>query len=142
MACCRIGPVLDPVELKPDERPQVRLVVDQEVPHGRVRRGEVIEQLLPRREVLEVARGLLDQVLVDRAQARAQRVRHLGRVEILGQQRTPQRQQQVEELRVPLPAKTEQPRIDEVPVLRRGPAPCLRLQDRTQLSLGQRPGIG
>src|SRR6266568_8784275 len=102
---------------------QVGGVVPEEVLHGRVRRGEVVEQLLYRGEVLEVARGLLHQVLVDWAQPRGQRVRYLGRVQVLGQQRSSQREQQVKQLRVPLPAEAEQPGVHQVPVLGRGLAP-------------------
>ena len=58
----RVGPGLHPVQLEPHMGPQVGGVVGEEVLDGRVGRGEVVEQLLHRGEVLEVARGLLYQV--------------------------------------------------------------------------------
>ena len=64
----RADPGLHAVQLVLHVRPQVGRVVRQEVPHRGVRRGQVVEELLHGGEVLEVARRLLHQVLVDGAQ--------------------------------------------------------------------------
>ena len=121
---------------------EVGLVVGAELADGRVGGDQVVEQLLHGREVLEVAGGLLHQVVVDRGQAGGQRVGHLGRVQVLGQQRAPQRQQQVKELGVALPAEAEQAVVHQVPVLGRGPPPGVGLKDGAELAFGQRAGVG
>ena len=80
----------------------------------RVGGGQVVVLLLDGGQVLEVPRRLLDQVLVDRAQAGGQRVGDLDRVEVLGQQRPAQRDQQVQQLGVAFAAQAEQPRVHGV----------------------------
>ncbi len=70
-----------------------------------------------RLHVVERAGRLGDQVVVDRTQPVGERVRQLHRVEVLGQLRPPQRQDQGEQLLVTLPAEAEQPLVDGGPVL-------------------------
>ena len=88
---------------------------------GRERYTQLLDLLLALRRPL-LAKDL------DRAQARGQRVRDLRRVEVLGQKRAAQRQQQVKQLRVPFPAQAEQPGVDRVAVLGGGLVPGTRLQ--------------
>ena len=137
-----VGPGLHPVQRELHMGTEVRLIVRPELAHGRVGGGQVVEQLLHGGEVLEVPGGLLDEVVIDRGEAGGQRVRDLGRVQVLGQQRAAQRQQQVEELGVALPAEAEQAVIDQVPVLGRGLPPGVRLEDGAELAFGQRAGVG
>ena len=137
-----VGPGLHPVQCELHMGTEVGLIVRPELAHGRVGGGQVVEELLHGGEVLEVPGGLLDEVVIDRGQTGGQRVRDLDRVKVLGQQRAAQRQQQVEELGVPLPAEAEQAVIDQVPVLGRGPPPGVRLEDGAELALGQRAGVG
>ena len=136
-----VGPGLHPVQCELRVRTEVGLIVRPELAHGRVGGGQVVEQLLHGGEVLEVPGRLLDQVVIDRGQTGGQRVRDLGRVQVLGQQRAAQRQQQVEKLGVALPAEAEEAVVDEVAVLGRGPPPGVRLEDGAELAFGQRAGV-
>ena len=137
-----VGPGPHTVKGEPDMGTEVGLVVRAELRDGRVGRHQVVKELLHGREVLEVTGRLLHQVLIHRGQPGGQRVGHLGRVQVLGEQRAPQRQQQVEELCVPLAAEAEQTVVHQVPVLGRGPPPGVRLKYRAELALRQRAGVG
>ena len=102
-------PGADLVGLVPGVGAEVGGVLGQEGADRRVGGGQVVVLLLDGGQVLEVPRGLLDEVFVDRAEAGRQGAGHLDRVEVLGQQRPAQRDQQVQQLGVAFPAQAEQP---------------------------------
>src|ERR1017187_6946553 len=82
----RYHPGGDLIELMPGMDTQVGDVLDEEGPHRGVGGGQVVVLLLDGGQVLEVPRRLLDQVFIDRAQARGEGVRNLARIEVLRQQ--------------------------------------------------------
>ncbi len=136
------GPGGELVGLVPGVGPEVGGVLGEEGTDRRVGGGQVVVLLLDGGQVLEVPRGLLDQVFVDRAEAGGQRAGHLDRVEVLGQQRPAQRDQQVQQLGVAFPAQAEQPCVHGVLV---GAAAVteggVAAEDGGELLGGQRPGI-
>ncbi len=105
--------------------------------------GQVVVLPLNRGQVLEVPSRLLEQLLVDRGQAVGQRVRDLGRVEVLGQQRPAQRDQQIQELGVTLASEAEQAGVDRVLVGALALAVAgVAAQRLGELLRGQWPGVG
>ena len=137
-----VHPGRDLVGLVPGVGPEVAGVLGEEGADRRVGGGQVVVLLLDGGQVLEVPGGLLDQVFVDRAEASRQGAGHLDRVEVLGQQRPAQRDQQVQQLCVTFPAQAEQPGVHGVLV---GAAPVteggVAAEDGGELLGGQRAGV-
>ena len=138
-----VHPGRDLVGLVPGVGAEVGGVLGQEGADRRVGGGQVVVLLLDGGQVLEVPGGLLDQVFVNRAEAGRQGAGHLDRVEVLGQQRPAQRDQQVQQLGVAFAAQAEQAGVHGVLV---GAAPVpeggVAAEDGGELLGGQRAGIG
>ncbi|MCX4598186.1 hypothetical protein OG819_54540 [Streptomyces sp. NBC_01549] len=100
--------------------PQIGGVAREEGAGGVVGGGQTLQGALHGLHVVEGAGRLGDQVVVERAQARGEGVGEFGRVEVFGELRTAQREDQGEQLLVPLPAEAEQALVDGGAVVGRG----------------------
>lgn len=100
--------------------PQIGGVAREEGAGGVVGGGQPLQGALHGLHVVEGTGGLGDQVVVERAQARGEGVGELGRVEVLRELRTAQREDQGEQLLVPLSAEAEQALVDGDAIVGRG----------------------
>ncbi|MBF6139163.1 hypothetical protein IU484_03785 [Nocardia farcinica] len=96
-------------------------------------------------DLLHVAEGagrVQDQLIVERAQAVGEGLREPARIEILGQLRTAQRENQIDELVVALRAEAEHARIDRRPILHRPVHDRVGADLFGELFAGQRAVVG
>ena len=130
------------VDIRTRLHSQILGVDADKIPGGAICLGQAFQGATDLLHVAERARRLEHELIVQRAQTVGERLRKPLRVQVFRQLRSPQRQDEIDQLVVSLGSQSEHARIDRGPVVHRSVRDGVGAQLLGELLLRQRPVIG